>query len=419
MAIMRSRCLPIASFESLIKTGDRIGISYGNLGTVHGQMSSLCKPVGSIFVEPDLQSLRPMQDMGPIKQSATVMARFTDEKGEGLSLCPRANLGRIVSRFQKEHHIDFLVGFEIEITFCRRNSTDSEEPFSPLDIHHDWGTFTDEQYLNSMTLMMSITSALREIGIEVQQIHSEAGVAQYEFVLPPLPAVEAVDALIQARQCIQQIAATHNLRATCHPLPFPGVGTAAHAHISLNSSQLSLSDAEAAEMSFMASVLTHLSAICATTMPQAVSYDRVVDDSWTGGTSIAWGTENREVPLRRVGSWRWEVRCLDGTANMYLALYAILSAGLDGVNRSSPMEMKDCTSNPSKLSDQEKQELGITRKLPKSIDEAIDAFEKDTDFTEFFGSDLAHQFLTMKKFEQEMVKKMSEKDKRVWLIERY
>lgn len=366
LAILRSRWLPIDSFRSMITAGSRIGISKGNLGTLQNDhLSPVCDPVGQILVEPDLASLKLMhgEEDGTMRKtcpaSGTVMARFRDDKAQALDLCPRSQLEGFVSALDKEYQINLLVGFEIEVTFCRRCDTlagvETQNIYEPLDEDHAWGTLTDEQYYTAFPLMTTIATALLKIGIEVQQVHSEAGRGQYEFVLPPLPPVPAVDTLIQARQCIQQIAATRGLRATCHPMPFPGIGTAAHAHVSLNSPSLSVQRLKELEMSFAASVLSHLPALCAFTMPQAVSYGRVVDDSWTGGTWVAWGTQNREVPLRRVGAVhdgsgsRWEIRCLDGMANMYLALGAILGAGLAGLRSGVEMRMEDCASESRQL----------------------------------------------------------------------
>lgn len=338
--------MPMEEFRKSLQNGKRISISYGNLGTLQNDhFTSVCNPVGSIFVEPDLtlNSLRPIQGLGPVKNAATIMARFTDEIGNPLDECPRSALEQTIRAFESEYDIDFLVGFEIEVTFCKRNPPNSENVFEPLDTNHAWGTFSDEQYTSSMALLLETATALQEIGIELQQLHSEAGAGQYEFVLPPLPPLYAVDTLFQARQCIAQIAATRNLRATCHPMPFPGIGTAAHAHISFNpKSEDAWKTVQDLELSFMASVLAHMPALCAFTMPQAISYGRVVDDSWTGGTWIAWGTQNREVPLRKSADLRWEIRFMDGTANMYLALAAIFAAGLRGVRNSLEMRIQNC-----------------------------------------------------------------------------
>jgi glutamine synthetase len=52
------------------------------------------------------------------------------------------------------------------------------------------------------------------------------------------------------------------------------------------------------ERVFLAGVLDHLPAACAFTLPIRASYARMVDGIWSGGTWIAWGTHNRETPVR-------------------------------------------------------------------------------------------------------------------------
>ena len=395
----------------------RPGISLGNFGTLQNDsFTPVCLPVGQIYLQPDISTLRPMWREGTVWDAATVIARTVNEADEPHELCPKSGLEKLTRELEATYDFQFLVGFEIEITFCRRFA----EGFQPLDTNHAWGTFTDDQYATAFPLMLTAVAALRDIGIRVQQLHSEAGAGQYEFVLPPLPLAKAVDTLVQAKQCIQQVAATNNLRATCHVLPFPGIGTAAHAHISLNSTSLAAEELEKLSMSFMAGILKHLEAICAFTMPEGVSYGRVADDHWTGGTWVAWGTQNRETPIRKVEQQsRWEIRCLDGMANMYLALGAILSAGKLGLEAKMEMEMKDCTDNPSRLSETELQNLGITRKLPTSFDEALAALKRDETLEGALSPNVVKHFVAMKKAEQEMLANMEEKERHVWLMERY
>jgi glutamine synthetase len=145
-----------------------------------------------------------------------------------------------------------------------------------------------------------------------------------------MPPLAAIDQLYQARQIIVQIAETRGLRATLHPSPFSGIGTAAHVHVSLNNADTDNKAPiqENIDAGFWAGVLNHLQAICAFSLPERDSYKRVVDNSWTGGTWIAWGTQNRETPLRKVSNARWEIRCMDGCANMFLAMSAVVGAGL-------------------------------------------------------------------------------------------
>ena len=369
------------------------------------------------------------------------MASFEENDGTAVKLCPRSVLSDVVSSLHIRFNLDFLVGFEIEITFCRRSGDNSETTFEPLD-DHAWSTFTDRQYVDSFPLIMAIANALEEMGVQIEQAHSEAGAGQYEFVLPPLPPVEAVDTLVQARQCIQHVAATSGLRATCHAQPFPGLGTACHANISFHATDGN-ENLEKQQMQFMAFVLAHLPALCAFTMPEAASYDRVADDSWTSGSWVAWGTQNRETPLRRTAAAdgstaRWEVRCLDGMGNMYLALFVILRAGLQGLVDETQMGLHDCQSkcqphlsiagrliangvidNPSRLSEAERLDLGISTRLPKTIDESLGAIESDTVLREALGDEVIRHYVAMEKAEQEILNKMSESRRRVWLMERY
>jgi glutamine synthetase len=435
MATLRTRILPIAEFASLIHSGSRIGISKGNTGTLQNDdITPAVNPVGQIYVEPDLRSLRRTHKKDPLP-SATVLCFWRDESGRPIRECPRNNLEVLVNDLQYNHQTSLLCGFEIEVTFLKRNTppknpfsspstseSDSFEPYTPLTQTHAWGTLTPEQWLQ-LPLLANIATALEEMDIPIQQFHAESGAGQYEFVLPPLPPLHAIDTLIQARQAIMQIAALHDLRATLHPQPFPGIGTAAHAHISLDPVT------PERDMQFwVGGVLKHLPAICAFSMPEAESYGRVVDDHWTGGTWVCWGTQNRETPLRRVEVGRWEVRCLDGLANMYFAVAAVVAAGMLGIRGAGmgmgmgmgyEYEQKDVTVNPSLLSEEQRAQLGITEKMPRTVEEALVKLDADGELREAMADGLVYDFMRMKKSELEMLGKMGKRERRVWLIERY
>lgn len=75
--------------------------------------------------------------------------------------------------------------------------------------------------------------------------------------------------------------------------------------------------------------------------------------------------------------------------------------------------------NPSKLDDAQRAEYGITRRLPKSLDMALQDLEEDASLKETFAEDVVSNYLIMKKAEQEMLGKMSDEERRIWLIERY
>ncbi|KAF2272443.1 glutamine synthetase/guanido kinase [Westerdykella ornata] len=506
MATIRARILPIKEFERMIRAGDRISISQGNTGTLQNDTSTpVMNPVGQIYIEPDLRSLRRTHQRDPLP-SATVLSFWRDEQGRPMRSCPRYNLEVLLNDLKFNHGVELVCGFEIEVTFLKREDSvpkpskgknpaspsqslsdgvsgddnEDHDPYTPLTgTTHAWGTFTPSDFL-SLPLLAEIADALSHTSIEVQQFHSESGPAQFEFVLSPLPALAAIDALIQARQFICQIAALHDVRATFHPQVWPGeAGTAAHVHVSgVNGDK---------EMPFwVQGVLGHLPALCAFSMPEAESYARVRDDSWTGGTWVAWGTQNRETPLRKVHEGRWEVRCVDGFANAYFVVAGLVAAGILGLTgrveeeskgmseerrqdtgvgvgilppppllsplqdpglqgedgsqaqapaapslqaplspfpppsapESSPPYPIDTPYPPSTLTSSQRLSYGITRRLPFSISQALAALESDGSLREMMD-EVVQPYLAMKRAEQGMLGAMGKGERRVWLVERY
>ena len=411
MATMRVRIVPIKEFGRMIREGDRIGISQGNTGTLQNDgLTPVVNTTGQIFIEPDLRSLRRTHKRDSLV-AATVMSYWRSEDGKPLGECPRHSLESLISNLQYNCNTTLLCGFEVEVTFLAR-STNTDQPYEPLTKTHAWSTLSPEQWLQ-MPFLTEIVSSLEEMGIDMQQFHAESGPGQYEFILPPQPPLPAVDTLIQTRQVIAQIAATHGFRATLHPKPFESIGTAAHVHISLSPPDRDMEF-------FVGGVLKHLPSLCAFMMPEAVSYGRVVDDQWTGGTWVSWGTQNRETPLRRIKDGRWEVRCLDGMANLYIAIAAIIAAGLLGLSAGeTEFAHKDLPYNPSKLDEEGRMQFGVMEKMPTSIEEALNALQADSELNEAMAHGLVRDFVVMKDSEQTMLERMSEAEKRVWLIERY
>jgi glutamine synthetase len=56
---------------------------------------------------------------------------------------------------------------------------------------------------------------------------------------------------------------------------------------------------------------------------------------------IGYGTENRDLPVRKISDRHWELRCVDATAKMYMFLAALLSAGSHGTDKVQALTWKD------------------------------------------------------------------------------
>ena len=360
LGVVRCRSYPTASFEKLVSHGNRFTVARAML---HVLQDDTVTPVGNstgcFYAQPDLTTLRPAH-YKDLAGAATVIASFKEKDGSRLPECSRGLLGALLDRLEDEHHLEVLIGFEIEVVFLRIPSDKQSQPeqarvYEPIETAagRAWAAISAAQANNTWPLIVSIVEELQAIGINLESFHAESSPGQYEFVMPPLPLVTAIDILYHTKRAIQYKAHRAGLRATFHPKPFPGSGTGMHAHISLNKTASAAPDSPRPEPAFWSGVLASLPAVCALTLASQASYERLGDNNWSGGTWVAYGTENRETPLRRVefgkSQERWEVRCLDGMGNTYMALAALVGAGLSGLEEGRELAMKDCSCKCCKL----------------------------------------------------------------------
>src|SRR5262249_61002787 len=139
------------------------------------------------------------------------------------------------------------------------------------------------------------------------------------------------------------------------PTPIPGqAGTGAHLHISLRAlgpdgrlgptpvfydaaDKYSLS---ATGYHFIGGLLAHLPALVALTCGSVNSYRRLAPQMWSSAYTV-YGMDNREAAVRicspmsdnQAASANLELHPSDSSANPYLALGAVIHAGLDGIRR--------------------------------------------------------------------------------------
>jgi glutamine synthetase len=158
---------------------------------------------------------------------------------------------------------------------------------------------------------------------------------------------------------------------------------------------------------FSAGILRHAAALCALTAPSVVSYLRLVPHRW----SAAWsniGYRDREACVRICpvsnmpgvsigGQFNIEFRAADATASPYIALGALVYAGLDGLLQSMPLP-EVTQLDPETLADDERERRGIAR-LPQSLQQALDALVADEVARTWFPKELFHAYLAHKRCE--------------------
>lgn len=281
-------------------------------------------------------------------------------------------------------------------------------------------------------ILEEIAESLSLSGVELQMYHAEAAPGQYEVITGPLPPLQAADALIHTRETIFNIASKHGLRATFAPRVFldncssvstipswsknkkanrmeKTGGSAAHTHISVHTPTMepqpsAHENLNQIEASFLAGVLEHLPSIALLALPTTSSYKRMLDGVWSGGTYVCWGTDNREAPMRLCNapspsSRNFELKTVDGTANPYLALAAVLASGAEGIATAKELTIKECRGEKTaaQLDEKGREALGISARLPLSWEEARLNFEKSSIVERVFGEEFKRTYLNVNK----------------------
>lgn len=134
---------------------------------------------------------------------------------------------------------------------------------------------------------------------------------------------------------------------------------------------------------------------------------------------VAWGTQNRETPLRKIEGSHWELKCLDGLANPYLALAAVLLAGARGVADGERLVWADCEIDPATLTENDRKELHVSEMLPASVEEALRALGEDEGLSDMLGAELVEKYTAVKEFELKLLSSLKEEERRKWIMERY
>jgi glutamine synthetase len=211
---------------------------------------------------------------------------------------------------------------------------------------------------------------------------------------------------------MKTVAREHGFDVTFMPKPYSDrTGTGAHFNMSLADVETGENlfadpaDARGCGVSklayqFIAGLLEHAPAITALAAPTVNSYKRLVKTgSMTGFTWApifrSYGGNNRTHMLRiPLTSPRVESRAVDATANTYLSAAAYLQAGLDGIEQGldpgDPLRQ-----NMYLLSDDELEGLGV-RTLPRTLLEAVEAFDADPLMERVLGPELKKAYVELK-----------------------
>jgi glutamine synthetase len=167
---------------------------------------------------------------------------------------------------------------------------------------------------------------------------------------------------------------------------------------------------------FLAGILQNLKPLCALGMANYDSYARVGDRMDNIGRWVSMGTENRDVPIRKISDSHWELRFVDATANYYLLLASVLCLGLAGIREKRDLTWSDIRIDPSSLDKNELARLGINDILPRSLKEAIECLKEDYSIGDIIGREMKVLYIEMKEKDHIALDKMNDEERRKWFL---
>ena len=344
-----------------------------------------------LTLKPDFSSLR-ILPYAP--KTAIVMCTAHDQLTQELSsLCTRGLLERVLQAAREAIGIEFCVGAEIEFMLYRLTS------MQPVDT----STFANSTTLNDQeNFISSVYDQLRQQDISVELIHAESAPGQLEVVLSYSDNVlQLADNVLFAQETIRNVARHHEMKAIFLPkASMSAAGNGLHIHFSfreVGSPQNAFSDPSRPTgvsrkgESFIEGLLDHLSSLLSFSLPTVNSHRRVGAGCWTG-SSLTWGTEDKEVPIRvcvdlnTKKATNVEYKLADATANIYLELAVILSAGMEGLQSGKelrPMASADADAAP----------------LPQSLQESLDCLKHDSFLLSVLGPELSTAYIAVREYE--------------------
>jgi glutamine synthetase len=401
--VIRGKASHVTALPDHLESG--IGLTVAMQGftvTDHLAAGTQLGAVGEIRLVPDPRTYAMLPYAS---REARLLCDMYTLDGQQWDLCPRTFLRQMIDRAGR-HGLRVQAAFEYEFYLARQID---DGRFVPAD---DSLCFSSDGMDRQSTVIGAILDALDQQGLQPRQYYPELGPAQQELSIQHAPLLEAADRQVAVRETVRAVAAQHGLLATFAPKPFADqAGSGCHVHMSLwNGDQNMLYDASgqlglsSLGRSYVAGILQHLPALLALTCPSVNSYMRLAPNAWSSAFTC-WGPDNREAAVRVASPFRGrveastniEVKAVDGSANPYLALGAIVAAGIDGIERGlDPGE--PLSSNPSDLDEAEREARGI-RRYPASLAEAVTALEQDQVLLDALGANRAREFMAVRRAE--------------------
>jgi glutamine synthetase len=351
-------------------------------------------PMGEIRLVPDDNAVAHLAAYADKPAFDIMLCDAKKPDGKAWPFCPRTILKNAVARLKSEAGLTMRVAFEHEFNIKGLNQ-----------VAHPAFSVSSGRAVSH--LGDKVIDVLARSNIYLEQFQAEYGTDQFEVSSMPTDPVQAADRAVLTLEVIRDCARQLGLHASFLPKPaLNAAGNGVHIHFSLYRGGRPITAVKnwVTELSgtFTQGILDHAETLIPFSCLTPNSYLRLRPHSWVG-TYTCLGVRNREAMVRLVprktdarGHNQYaslEYRPADATANVYLTLAAIISAGIDGIKAKRKPE--NIAQDPDGIPPDERARLGL-RHLPQSIREAMKTFDADL-ASRWLGADLISAYLACRR----------------------
>jgi glutamine synthetase len=397
---LQGKRLAATHFLDTVAEGGAEGCNYllavdVDMNTVDGyEMASWETGYGDFEMNPDLGTLRPI----PWHEGTVLlMGDLEWSDGRPVVASPRQILCRQLERLSERGMIA-NAGTELEFIVFRtgyeeawRRGYRDLEPANLYNVDYSLlGTARIEP------LIRRIRNEMAGAGLVVESSKGECNLGQHEINFRYADALRTADEHAIYKNGAKEIAAQEDASITFMAKFNEREGSSCHIHCSLADSESGRNAFAADEQLFHRFVAGQLACLREMTLmfaPYVNSYKRFVEGSFAP-TAVAWGHDNRTCAMRVVGhgeALRVENRMPGADINPYLALSAMIAAGLHGIDSELPLEPP--LDGNAYTSD--------APRVPTNLYEARDLFSASEVARQAFGEEVVDHYLNRARIEIE------------------
>jgi glutamine synthetase len=362
------------------------------MNTVDGYaMSSWERGYGDFEMKPDLETLR----LTPWNEgTALCLADLHWGDGTPVIASPRQILRKQLERLA-ERGLEAFAGTELEFIVFRDTYEEAAEKgyqgLKPANLYNN-----DYSVLGGSRvepLLRRIRKQMGEAGLAVESSKGECNDGQHEINFHYGPALRIADEHSVYKTAAKEIAAQEGMAITFMAKYDQREGSSCHIHLSLRrDGEAAFPRDELLFERFVAGQLACLREMSLFYAPNINSYKRFQRGSFAP-TAVAWGKDNRTCPMRVVGhgpGLRVENRVPGADVNPYLAISAMIAAGLHGIDEKLELE-PEYQGNAYVAEDRPH--------LPTNLRDARDLFAGSAVAREAFGQEVVDHYLNYARVE--------------------